>query len=597
MLALSGCAQAPKRVSPPSAVGGIEQPAKTGAETYGAQSGGTEQGSRYLDMADNANISLEQVTSETVSPSMDYLNNRIFEYGKKLDRWKALDKESLMVNLSQEDTEQMVSCFKKLQSVLGRYTTMQDNVLQNRSASGTGEVSAAEMESLQQADIEFLESPCGRLLGTTAESGPVWGKSEKGADLVQIETLIDRYSGNQEYEEVVQVWLQIPPSQVDRIDLKTKLRYGNALMYLHQEEQAAIVYQQIIDTMSASGEQATDLISLRKILADLYTASGNYPAAETQYKKISQDYSTLGEINEWSKLQLSILERSAAGSPELTEYSGLLRNYLGFIPEKDGYKIVWQAEEFLVNYPYSAVSSNVDIIKARAQERADAWMNDFTGKVDQLVAEKKFQEAIDMVETAPIDLIDEQKRNSLKTKKDDFVLAEAVDRETAKLAGVQELQRKWNSGMLLVKAERFDEANALFTEMLGTEYNEKAKEKIGEVSLLAAKEERRKAADLFIRYTKTTDLESQKKLLVESRKILQDILVKYPDVEIADKVRGNIKRVEQEMTAIDPTMLQMAGSDLTGSTPKEEADVFDVDSSKEALPEAQLPIIVSPITQ
>jgi hypothetical protein len=150
--------------------------------------------------------------------------------------------------------------------------------------------------------------------------------------------------------------------------------------------------------------------------------------------------------------------------------------------------------------------------------------------------------------------------------------------------------------MLLVKAERFGEANTLFTEMLGTEYDAKAKEKITEISLLAAKEERRKAADLFIRYTKTTDLESKKKLLVESRKVLQDILVNYPDVEIADKVRGNIQRVEQEMTSIDPTLLQHTDNNLSGGVP-DEVDAFDIDTRREDLPEAQPPIVVQPLPQ
>lgn len=599
MLAMAGCGQAPKRVLPTDMTGVPGQPGQTDT-VYSGQAAGaqadTSKSPLYLDITDNKDISIDQVTTETVSPSMTYLNDRIFEYGQKLDRWKELDKQSLSVALSQQDTEQMVSCFKKLQSVLNRYTTLQADILQNRSVSGSGEVSSAEMHELQQTDIEFLESPCGRLLSSADDKGAGWAKREEEADLPQIETLIKRYSDNNEFEEVVQVWLQIPPSQVERVDLQTKLRYGSALMYLHQEEQAATVYQQIIDQMSASDEQSADLVPLRKVLADLYTASGNYPAAQTQYKKISEDYAKLGEVNEWSKLQTSILDKSEPGSPELKAYSALLRNYLGFIPEKDGYKIVWQAEEFLTNYPYSAVSSNVNTIKARAQEKADAWMNTFTAKVDQLVAEKKFQEAIDMVETAPVELIDEQKRNSLKDKKDDFVLAEAVDRETEKLANVQELQRKWNSGMLLVKAERFSEAITLFTEMLGTEYDAKAKEKITEISLLAANEERRKAADLFIRYTKTTDLESRKKLLVESRKILQDILVNYPDVDIADKVRGNIQRVEQEMTSIDPTLLQSTDNGLSGAAANE-VDAFDIDTRREDLPEAQPPIVVQPLPQ
>ena len=37
---------------------------------------------------------------------------------------------------------------------------------------------------------------------------------------------------NKEYEEIVQVWSKIPESQRCRIHLRTKILYGNALMYL-----------------------------------------------------------------------------------------------------------------------------------------------------------------------------------------------------------------------------------------------------------------------------------------------------------------------------------------------------------------------------
>jgi len=589
LLMLNGCAQGPKKVQPNDASGGL----KTDQTDNKTKTGVDSKGSRYLDVADGKDISLEQIAADNVTPPLTYINSRLYDYGKKLDRYKELDKQSLTANLSQEETEQMVNCFKDLRQIMDRYTTVQASALQ-----GGGTVSGAEMMALQKSDIEFIESPCGKMLATTDDDRSVFGPRTKATDLSQLETVIERYTANKQYEEIVQTWLQVPAEQVDRVDLKTRLRYANALMFLHQEDQAAKVYGQIVDRMSASEEQSTDLISLRKTLADLYTASGNYPAAEEQYKKISQDFSDLTAIDEWSKLQLSILERSVAGSPELTEYSGLLRNYLGFIPEKDGYKVVWQAEEFLTNYPYSAVSSNVDLIKKQAQEKADIWMNGFMGKVDELVAEKNFQEAIQLVDNAPVDLMDEEKRNALKTKKDDFVLAEAVEKETVKLANVQELQQKWNSGMLLVKGERFDEAIAVFTELLDTEYGTKAREKIVEVSELAAREERRKAADLFIRYTKTNDVEGQKKLLIESRKILKEILVKYPDVDIAEKVRGNIKRVEQEMNAIDPTLLSKVDSGYE-SAAKDDVDVFDTASGSQPVqsPTSQLPILVQPPSQ
>lgn len=547
----------------------------------------------YLDISDNASVTVEEVTREEVLPSMEYVNDRIFEYGRKLDRWKELDNQSLVMNISQEDTEQMVHCFRSLQKVLAGYTAIRDSVLRTSSMPEGMDVEGDGLGDLQKQDIAFLESPCGRMLSTEGDKAAGWEQREDGADLAQLEALIARYAQNHEYEEVVQVWLQIPESQLDRVSLPAKIYYANALKFLHQEEVAAQMYLQIVEQMSSSKEQSTDLISLRKMLADLYTASGNYSAAEEQYRKIAGDYQVVGKIDEWSKQQLSILARSLQGSPELKEYSGLLRNFLGFIPEKDGYKVVWQAEKFLQSYPYSAVASNVDIIKTESQARADAWFNGLLGNVEAQVESKEIQTAIDMLSAIPGDVIDESKQTEIKGRVDELVLAEAVNRETKKLAEVQELQRKWNSGMLLVKGERFDEAIDLFTEMLDTEYGERARQKITEVSLLAARADRRRAADIFIRYTKTTDTEAQKKLLIESRRLLKDILVKYPDVEIVDKVKGNIERVEQEMNRIDPNLLSIADNGIGNSGAAPAQDAFSVQPG--SAQSSQLPIMETPL--
>lgn len=489
-------------------------------------------------------------------PSMSYINDRIYEYGRKLERWKQLDEQSLTMELPEENAEEMVQCFRDLQRVLGGYSRLREELLQQNNLSDADGVSGERFLELQKRDISFIESSCGRTVGGDAEEkGAGWHEREETADLSQLETLIDRYAENGEYEEVVQVWLQIPETQVDRIDLKSRISYGNALMFLHQEEKAAQVYQQIVDEMSSSKEQSTDLISLRKVLADLYTAAGNYQLAEKQYGKISEDYQNLGNIEEWSKLQLFILERSEQDSPELSEYSSLMRNYLGLIPDQDGYKVVWQADNFLSNYPYTAVSSNVDMIKSDALDRADGWFNGFITGIDTLAAEKKYEEGLEILETIPDDIIDDEKKRALKEKTDALILEEAVNRETEKLAKMQELQRQWNSGILLMEDGDYENAIGVFISLLDSEYAAKASEKIEEVSLMAAKAERRKAANIFSRFTKTADVESKKALLIECRKILRDILIKYPDVDIADKVVGNIKRVEKEMNLIDPALL------------------------------------------
>ena len=493
-----------------------------------------------------------------VLPSAAYVNDRIFEYGRKLDRWKELDRQSVNMKLKDGEAEEMVGCFRRLQEILNGYGELRTKILRAESAGAATGITNQEIFELQQNDIAFLEESCGRLLADSEDKSAGWHQREEGADLSQLETLMDRYAASKEYQEIVKVWLKIPESELSRVHLRSKILYANALRYLNQQGKAAEIYQQAVDRMSASDEQATDLVSLRKMLADLYTATGNYRLAAEEYKNISDEYLKIGELEEWSKLQLSILNRGKDGSPELDEYSQILRNFLGYVPERDGYKIIWQAENFQTSYPYSLVTSNVDFIKESVVKAADNWFNGLVAEVDALAREKKFTEARKRLEAIPTDIISAEKQLVLKAKNEELELAQAVENEAGKMAQMQDLQNQWNNGMLLANSERFEEAIVVFTSLLNSEYSSKAEAKIKELSLQAAKEDRRKAADFFIRFTRTTDPESRKKLLVESHKLLKNILVKYPEVEIAEKVRGNIERVEQEMNAIDPNLVFMA---------------------------------------
>jgi tetratricopeptide (TPR) repeat protein len=494
-------------------------------------------------------------------PSMVFVNDRIFEYGRKLERWKELDSLSVKRQVDDKEAAEMINCFRNVQSVLNGYSDLRRKLLQAQQVSIAERISNAAIFELEKNDIAFLESSCGRMLTDSADQSVGWNQREEAADLPQLETLIDRHAENREYQEIVQVWQRFPVSQIGRVHLRTKIHYGNALMYLQKEEMAAEIYQQVVDQMSSSDEQATDLVSLRKKLADLHTATGNYTAAALQYKKISEDYQNIGRLEEWSKLQLSILDRSKESGPELREYSSLLRSYLGYVAEKDGYKLLWLAENFLAKYPYSPVASNVDVIKEKVQVAADRWFSAFLAEVDKLRAEKKFQEAQDLLKTLQPDIIGPEKQLALKGKNEELSLTDAVERETQRMALLQELQNQWNSGMLLAKSEKFDEAIAVFSKLQGTEFSAKANEKIMEVSLEAAKAERKKAAGMFTRFTKTADIESKKKLLLETHRLLTGILVKYPEVDIRAKVVGNIERVEQEMMAIDPKLLVLADQD------------------------------------
>lgn len=587
VVSLGGCAlpEKPRVSTPPSASSSAQS-----SPVYIQDSGGpaSSDQSKPLDIDDQSQVAAEKSTEAALSTSV-YINDRIFEYGRKLDRWKELDTQSVTMNLTDEESVQMIRCFRRLQNVLNGYSELRSKILQVENVDVATRITNEEIFELQKSDIDFLENSCGRLLADSEGQGVGWNQREGGADLNQLETLIDQYTTNREYEEIIRVWSKLPQSQVARVHVRTKILYGNALMYLHREEKAAEIYQQVVDQMSDSNEQATDLVSLRKMLADLYTASGNYSSAATEYKKISEDYRNIGRLEEWSKLQLSILDRSKDSSQELKEFSEILRDFLGFIPERDGYVIIWQAEKFQSSYPYSPVASNVDFIKDSVLEAADNWFNSFMAEVDKLASEKKFSKALRLLETMPTDIVSAEKQLVVKAKHEELLLGEAVEIETGKMVETQELQNQWNNGMLLVSGGRYEEAVSVFSGLLDTEYSFKAETKIKEISLQAAKADRRKAAELFIRFTKTSDPESKKKLLVESRKLLKNILVKYPEVEIAPKVRGNIERVEQEMNAIDPNLVFMA--DLEDSPIVQEDGIDRAFTMPEAQMMEQTPVI------
>ena len=56
-------------------------------------------------------------------------------------------------------------------------------------------------------------------------------------------------------------------------------------------------------------------------------------------------------------------------------------------------------------------------------------------------------------------------------------------------------------------------------------------------------------------------MDARVKLLFESRELLNNILVKYPQSELGDKVKRNLMRIEEEIMAIDPSLLLTSAGD------------------------------------
>jgi tetratricopeptide (TPR) repeat protein len=558
---MSGCFYEPKR--------NVDSAAPV-ASKHSQPSGATEnedRAKRSIQPVERSGAAVAD--AERIMPSVEYVTGRISEYNKKIDRWRERDSQAAVLRIPADESEKMVGCFRELQKVLNGYNRLHDFLLRQASMPTNGTMSAQEVYELQQSDIAFVDGFCGQVVAGESKG---LRKSEEPGNLSSVEAVIAQHAANGKFEELVQTWNQMPETTAARVSMNTKILYGKALMALQQEEEAVKVFRQMVDQMASPDGQAADLLSLRKILADLYIASGHYRDAEVQYLEISKEYKNMVGIEDWAILQRSMLARGEQGGPELKDYSDLLKNYLGFSPARDGYTVVWQADKFLQTYPHSPVASNVDLIRTAAREQADKW-SDKTGiKTDEPAAKKPDQDIDQDIlvkrETTP-DVIapPPAMQPQVSPNAGEATITEKVVSEAVKLEKTQDLERRWNEGIRLMEGAQYDKAIEIFTPMRETEYAAKADKKIAEASLLAAEAERRKAADFFIRFTKAPDVESRKKLLIESRKCLLDILVKYPEVEITEKVRGNIKRVEKEMNAIDPNLIQQTGR-VGGEEPK-----------------------------
>ncbi len=499
-------------------------------------------------------------------PALVGITARIDAYGRKFARWNALNTTDSQ--LSDQQKALMAGCYQKMQRILADYNTLRTAV----EGSDPGDIAAnsvynAKMQAVQQADIELVEGECGALVEPEPASSAQAG--QQGQGVASIDTQIETLTAARDYQGIEQLWQQLPAAQQDQVGSAAVMLYADALIYLQKEEQAAELYRRIIDKKEAAGAPSAELMLLRKNLADLAIATGRYQDAQGQYIQISKDYLALGSVDSWAKQHLAILSGDQMSSAELADYSGLVRNYLGYIPSQDGFRFVWEAEKFLSSHPNSTVASNVETMRKEMAGQAEAWFNGILAEVDRLAKEKKFQEATALIKAQRPDMINDQQLDLLNARNDELVLAEAVEQETAKMARQQELDQTWNSGLQLVNAGRYDEAIKVFDGMMETEYGAKADAKIVEISSMAAKDDRRKAADLFIRFTKTEDLEIRKRLLIESRSLLKGILAKYPRADITDKVLGNIQRVEQEMNAIDPNLIIQADSQAAIEQPQE----------------------------
>ena len=204
----------------------------------------------------------------------------------------------------------------------------------------------------------------------------------------------------------------------------------------------------------------------------------------------------------------------------------------------------------------------------------NSWFGRQLVKIDFLVAGKNYTEAIDILKNMTRYYLPADLQAIVQKTYYEVAQAELQETENQQLIQEMELTEQWDAAVLLMDSQRFDEAIFAFEALMGTEYEEKATIKIVEAANLGAGQMRKEAASLFIRAGKTPDFEEKKVLLLDSYKMLNEIVFKFPQTDLLDKVHQNIAILEEQIRKIDPALLEELQEGNPSLMPEESADPF-----------------------
>lgn len=544
---LGGCVATKTEVSPYPG----SQPAKEQAPRAGLEQ------ERIVWAEPQQEVKPEAPVKDVLMPTLTMINDRIFAYEQKLKEIEALKLEAeSRSNTSREQLQLIDHCRRQVTDVLVEYNALHERLLKKTELPAAQLLAGDSLLRISDKDIEFLESDCLQGFGTTqAVASPMVGQSAITSLHADEKILKDAFNQG-DYVKVINRYEQLPLEAGQRPAFDITFLYGQALLKTQREIEARKIFNDLL-TVIRDQDQAQWEFRLMQLIGDLEFGLEIYDGARIRYKEINSVYDALSVKNSWANQQLTALDINRYQSDEIKAYAALLKSYLGYNPGRDGYSVVEQIEAYIQQFPYSPVSSNADFLLEMAQKQADDWLASILQRIDELAEQKKFQEALLLIERVPKGILPVAKQEALRRKSEQLITSESIVIETDRLVQEQELEEDWNRGMTLLEGKKYDEAIEVFTNLLASSYEAKARMRIDEAAFLAANEDRQRAAELFVRANRTVDLESKKKLLFASRQLLQDILIKYPQAGLSDKVKRNLLRIEEEIGRLDPTLLSV----------------------------------------
>ena len=501
----------------------------------------------------------------------EFVQQRLNEYQIKLDQWLEISEVTDKSKLAEQLSTRGFECLQLLEWILTGYSSLLERMQQGETVS-VDKTDTVDPKRMQQLDIAFLESRCGEILAMETSVQPeLTTEEEPQYSFDEAQEIIISHVENENFYEALLGYSNLPtdyPEQKPAIF--TQLNYGLALQYTGQVEAAARHFNKMLD----SGDLSVEPLSLQLEIADLLLASSDIAAAESYYESFILAHRSIEAEKSWALEQLAFLRSVDSESEDMLAYTKLLREFLIYDYRIHSVALNKKINTFATEHAGSPIVVSALRLKTFTIEQLNLWFGRQLVKIDSLVAEKKFTEATDILKNMtnyylPADL-------QAVVQKTYYEVAQAELQETEDQRRIQEMEltEQWDAAVLLMDSQRFDLAISAFEFLMGTDYEEQATIKIVEAANLAAGQMRKEAASLFIRAGKTPDIEKKKELLLDSHRMLNEILVKFPQTDLLDKVHQNVAILEEQIRKIDPALLEELQEESPAVMPDESPGPF-----------------------
>ena len=525
---------------PPSAIQEeqkIEESPQDVSQTYiMARKGSTDYAKVIVDYAD-----------------IEFVQHRLIVYENKFEQWLEISEIAFKGLLAEEITSLETECMQKLETILSGYSRLMERMQQGETVS-FGVIATIDPKEMQQLDIDFLESRCNDLLTMDiAEQYEPMPEAEPELSFAEAQEVMASLMLQDNYQDALLAYESLSLDFPDqKPSVSTRLNYGRALQYTGQIEAAAKQFKSILE----SGDLSIEPLVIQRDIADLFLASNNSAAAEFYYDSMIMIHQSIDAEKAWAQEQLDFLRSLDPESEDMIAYIKFLREFETYDYKIHAPRLNKMIDAFAAEHEGSPIAASALRLKTFAMNHLNFWFGFQLVKIDGLIAEKKFTEANAILKDISRYYLPAELQAVLQKTYYDVGQAEVQEVQIQQRISEIELTEKWNSAVNLLDSQQYDSAISAFESLAGTEYENEAKMKEIEAANKAAGEMRKEAASLFIRAGKTPDIEQKKVLLLDSHRLLTEILVKYPQSELLNKVQQNITILEEQMERLDPALLE-----------------------------------------